>query len=188
MKHFCRSSQPRCSLEKVFPKILQISQENICARASLVIKLQAACNIIKKRPWYKCFPVNFAKFLRTPFLQNTFGRRLLNSCKWKQNLIVIFDVTTRITRRVITWSFRSHGLHCGSILYLHVLSRNHHFRYCYFSFWMTFSRLLETFISKLKFVYFVVACGNWKDYHENLNFWGFLILPFMLFLEKKFSK
>ena len=24
--------------------------------------------LFKKRPWYTCFPVNFAKFLRTPFL------------------------------------------------------------------------------------------------------------------------
>ena len=32
--------------------------------------------LLKKRLWNKCFPVNFAKFLRTPFLQNT-SRRLL---------------------------------------------------------------------------------------------------------------
>ena len=31
----------------------------------------------KKRPWHRCFPVNFAKFLRTSFLQNTSGRLLL---------------------------------------------------------------------------------------------------------------
>ena len=29
------------------------------------------------RLWHSCFPVNFAKFLRTPFLQNTVGRLLL---------------------------------------------------------------------------------------------------------------
>ena len=33
--------------------------------------------VIYKRP-LETFPVNFAKFLRTPFLQNTFGRTLLN--------------------------------------------------------------------------------------------------------------
>ena len=33
-----------------------------------------ACNFIKKRPWHRCFRVNFAKFLRTPFLQNISGR------------------------------------------------------------------------------------------------------------------
>ena len=30
----------------------------------------------KRRLWHKCFPVNFSKFLRTPFLQNP-SRRLL---------------------------------------------------------------------------------------------------------------
>ena len=30
-------------------------------------------------PWHRCFPVNFAKFLRTPFSQNTSGRLLLSS-------------------------------------------------------------------------------------------------------------
>ena len=33
--------------------------------------------LLKKRPWHKCFPVNFAKFLRTPLLQNTCGWLLL---------------------------------------------------------------------------------------------------------------
>ena len=32
--------------------------------------------LLKRRHWHKCFPVNFLKFLRTPFLQNT-SRRLL---------------------------------------------------------------------------------------------------------------
>ena len=32
--------------------------------------------ILKKRLWHMCFPVNFAKFLRTPFLKNTSGRLL----------------------------------------------------------------------------------------------------------------
>ena len=31
----------------------------------------------KKRIWRRCFPVNFAKFLRTPFLQNSSGQLLL---------------------------------------------------------------------------------------------------------------
>ena len=30
-----------------------------------------------KRLWHRYFPVNYAKFLRTPFLQNTSGRLLL---------------------------------------------------------------------------------------------------------------
>ena len=30
--------------------------------------------LLKKRLWHRCFPVNFAKFLRTPFLQKNSGR------------------------------------------------------------------------------------------------------------------
>ena len=33
--------------------------------------------LLKKRLWHRCFTVNFAKVLRTPFLQNTFGWLLL---------------------------------------------------------------------------------------------------------------
>ena len=33
--------------------------------------------LLKKTLWHKCFPVNFAKFLSTLFLQNTSGRVLL---------------------------------------------------------------------------------------------------------------
>ena len=62
--------------KKVFLEISQNSQENTCARDSFLIKLQA-CNFIKKESLYRCFPVNFAKFLRTPFLQNTSGQLLL---------------------------------------------------------------------------------------------------------------
>ena len=35
-------------------------------------------NSLKMRLWHRCFPVNFTKFLRTPFLQNTSGRLLLD--------------------------------------------------------------------------------------------------------------
>ena len=54
--------------EKVFLEILQNSQENACARASF---------FNETRLWHKCFPVNFANFLRTSLLQNTSGRLLL---------------------------------------------------------------------------------------------------------------
>ena len=70
-----RSSHQRTSM---FLEILQNSQENTCARVSFLIKLQAVpATLLKKRFWHGCFPVNFAKFLRTHFLQNTSGRLLL---------------------------------------------------------------------------------------------------------------
>ena len=52
---------PRCSVKKVFLEILQNSQENTCARDSFSEIL-----------WHRCFPVNFAKFLRTLFFTEHF--------------------------------------------------------------------------------------------------------------------
>ena len=49
------------SVKNGFLKILQNSKKSPCARVSFLIKLQ-----LKKRLWHRCFPVNIAKFLRTP--------------------------------------------------------------------------------------------------------------------------
>ena len=68
----------RYSVKKVFLENSQNSQENPCVRVSFLIKLQA----LKKRLRRRCFTVNFAKFLRTPFLQNSYGRLLLRS-QWR---------------------------------------------------------------------------------------------------------
>ena len=35
--------------------------------------------LLKERLWHRCFPVNFGKFLRKSFLQNTSGRLLLEN-------------------------------------------------------------------------------------------------------------
>ena len=67
-----RSSRRRCAIKKKFSrKISQNPQENICAR-----KTPAPATFLKKRLWCRCFPVNFAKFSKTPFSQNTSGRVL----------------------------------------------------------------------------------------------------------------
>ena len=67
----------RCTVRKVFLEISQNSQENTCARFSFLIKLQTPATLLKKRLWHRCFPVNFAKFLRTPFLTEHLGWLLL---------------------------------------------------------------------------------------------------------------
>ena len=84
----------------VFFEISQNSQENTCARVSFLIKLQAsmfkvnnkdarttpnACNFTKKETLTQMFSCEFVKFLRTPILQNTFGRLLLWSAQIKKN-------------------------------------------------------------------------------------------------------
>ena len=69
----------RCSVIKVFLEISQNSQESTCARASILIKLQASpLTLLKKRLWHRCFSVNFAKFLRTPSLKEHLWWLLLN--------------------------------------------------------------------------------------------------------------
>ena len=50
----------RCSVEKVFPEISQISQENTCPKISFLIKLQG----LRLHLHY----MNFEKFLRAPFI------------------------------------------------------------------------------------------------------------------------
>ena len=68
-----RSSHQRCSIKKgVFRNFTKFTG-NTCARVSFLIKLQA----LKKRLWHRCFPVNFAKFLRTPFYGTP-----LDDCFW----------------------------------------------------------------------------------------------------------
>ena len=74
----CRNNHRRCSMKNVFLKIWQNSQENTCVRVSFVNKIIGwGPQLYLKRDWRRCFPVNFAKFLRTPFLQNTSGRLFL---------------------------------------------------------------------------------------------------------------
>ena len=58
-KIFPEAFYQRCFVKKVFLEISQNSQEGTCARVS--------ATLLKKRLWHRCFPMNFAKFLRTPF-------------------------------------------------------------------------------------------------------------------------
>ena len=62
-----RSSHRRCSIKKAAPNNFAIFTE----------KHLKACNFIKKRLQHKRFPVNNARFLRTPILKNIW-ERLLN--------------------------------------------------------------------------------------------------------------
>ena len=58
-----RSSNRRYSVKNLLLEMSRNSQENTWRPATL----------LKKRLWHRCFPVNFATFLRTPVLQNTSG-------------------------------------------------------------------------------------------------------------------
>ena len=67
---FCDGESPyRSSRPEVFLKILQKLQENTCLRVSFLNKVAGLrpTTLLKKRLQHWCFPVNFVKFLRTPF-------------------------------------------------------------------------------------------------------------------------
>ena len=72
---------PEVFYEKVLLEISQNSQENTCVRVSFLIR---PATLFKMRLWYRCFPVNFSKFLRTPFWQKASGRLLLNAFVFDQ--------------------------------------------------------------------------------------------------------
>ena len=68
---FCqnRSSHRGCSVRKaVLRNFEKFTGKHLC-QSFFFNKV----SLLKKRLWHKCFPVNFAKFLKTPFLQNTYG-------------------------------------------------------------------------------------------------------------------
>ena len=45
--------------------------------------------LLKKTLWHGCFPVNFAKFLRTPFFKEHFWWLLLYKATPKRSLMII---------------------------------------------------------------------------------------------------
>ena len=66
--NICRSSHRRCFIKKNALKNFTLFSE----------KQLKACSFIKKRLQHKCFPVNIAKFVRTPILKNICEQLLLH--------------------------------------------------------------------------------------------------------------
>ena len=94
-----RSSHRRCSKRKgVLRNFATYTGKYLCQ--SLFSCSLRPATLLEKRLWHSCFPVNFAKFLRTPVLQNT-SRRLLLSlllvqimisfCSQQQKFDEVFD-------------------------------------------------------------------------------------------------
>ena len=74
-----RSSHRKCSVKKsVLRNFTKFTGKHLCQRLffNKVAGLRPA-NLLKKSLWRRCFLLNFAKFLRKPLSQNTFGRMLL---------------------------------------------------------------------------------------------------------------
>ena len=79
IKNPYKSSRRRCSLKKcVLRNFAKFIGKHLYQGLffNKVAGLRPA-NLLKKKLWHKCFPVNFEKFLGAPLLQNTSGRLFL---------------------------------------------------------------------------------------------------------------
>ena len=75
----------------IFPGILinatvndsNLSAKTVCLFSEAVVRICSVkmclrpTTLLKKRLWHRCFPMNFAKFLKTPFLIEHLPRLLL---------------------------------------------------------------------------------------------------------------
>ena len=68
---FWKSSHRRCSIKKgVLRNFVKYIGKHLC-QSSFFHKIAGLrpATLLKKKLWHRCFSVNFAKFLGTPFLQ-----------------------------------------------------------------------------------------------------------------------
>ena len=79
-----RSSHQRCSRRKGVLRNFAKFTGN-CLRPAA---------FLKKRPLHRCFPVNFAKFLRTPFLQSTINELVTFSKTLKFMQTIVYQINT----------------------------------------------------------------------------------------------
>ena len=86
LSKFTREAQKQSSggvlLEAVLKNLAKFAGKHL--RQSLFFNKVAGlrpATLLKKRPWCRCFPVNFAEFLATFFLLN-----IADGCFWKQSL------------------------------------------------------------------------------------------------------
>ena len=81
-----RNSHRRCSIKKgVLKNLTKFTEKYLCWSLyfNKVVGLTPA-TLLKKRLQHRCFPVNFANFLRTLFLQNNSGRLHLHGHKFSR--------------------------------------------------------------------------------------------------------
>ena len=89
-----RGSHRKCSARKaVLRNFAKFTGKHLCQ--SLIFNKAAGlrlATVLKKRLWHRCFPLNFAKFLRTPVLQNTSGGLF---CLFDSQLLLYFACVNR---------------------------------------------------------------------------------------------
>ena len=103
------SSHRRCSVSKgVLRNFAKFTGKHLCQ--SLIFNKVAGLRpttLLKKRLWHGCFLENFAKFLRSPFLQNTSGRLVLDHVPiiWQPVNLTRVCVGNICTKWLKLWTF-----------------------------------------------------------------------------------
>ena len=106
-KNFCMASPEavvqRCCVQKLLLK-LRTELTGKYQYRSLFDKVAGlqTCNFNKKRLQYRCFPVNFAKFLGTSILKNIYKRLLLYLKYWtpaNNTAKVVVEYSKAVTTR-----------------------------------------------------------------------------------------
>ena len=78
-KKIFRSSRPGVFCKKVVLRnFANFTGKHLCESLFNKVGGLRPATLFKKRPWYSCFPMNFAKFLKTPFLKEHLRWLLLN--------------------------------------------------------------------------------------------------------------
>ena len=95
-KHLCQNL--------LFNKVVGLAKftgKHPC-QSFFLIKLQICrpTTLLKKRLWHRCFPANFAKFLRTPFLTEHFG-----GCFYTVKSTLQRTVSNEFTKTLINLTF-----------------------------------------------------------------------------------
>ena len=96
-------------MKKVFLKnFAKYTGKHLCQSlfSNKVATLRPA-TLLKKRLWHSCFHVNFAKFQRTIFSQNTSGRLPLNDVKWAKKKMDLFFLLIDMFESWYKWIKRS---------------------------------------------------------------------------------
>ena len=93
----CRSSHRSCSVKKGLLR----NFANFTGKHNQVADLQSA-SFLQKRFQHKCFPVKFAKLLRTPILKNI-CKRLLLEVFYKKAVLKNFAIFTGRKQLVISF-------------------------------------------------------------------------------------
>ena len=85
-----RSSRPEVFCEKgVFRNFAKFTGKHLC-QSLFFNKAAGPATLLKKRLWHRCFPVNFAKFLRIPFLtEHLWWLLLIVICTVIANTVIV---------------------------------------------------------------------------------------------------